>query len=140
MKNHWDVVKNEWKILYKLSIFTKSGWDLVNKTFTDGDDFWNDYLKTYPDAAQFRYKSLRRAADLDIIFGGTDAHGYDSWALNEGTLPEVVPLTQPTLDDDQMDEELQHEIETSMYASEKMQDAKRVPTSTQPYRVVNRET
>ncbi|XP_074556981.1 uncharacterized protein At2g29880-like [Curcuma longa] len=54
------------------------GWDSEKKCVTAENDVWVEYLKTHPDAEQFRYKSLPYYEELSIILGGDRASGKDA--------------------------------------------------------------
>ncbi|XP_074557060.1 protein ANTAGONIST OF LIKE HETEROCHROMATIN PROTEIN 1-like [Curcuma longa] len=54
------------------------GWESEKKYVTAENDVWVEYLKTHPDAEQFRYKSLPYYEELSIILGGDRASEKDA--------------------------------------------------------------
>ncbi|OVA10593.1 Myb/SANT-like domain [Macleaya cordata] len=87
MKNHWDTTKEMWKVWHKLISNTGSGWDLVTQTITAGNDWWDDYIKMNPKAADFRHVGLPFAVELDYIFGGITTTGDVLFQPNSNRMP-----------------------------------------------------
>ncbi|KAK7290105.1 hypothetical protein RIF29_04288 [Crotalaria pallida] len=71
LKNHWDLMKGQWKIWCKLIGTSYMKWDPSNQKFEATEEDWAKYLKSNPDAAQFRLKELQFTDILETIFNGT---------------------------------------------------------------------
>lgn len=88
LKNHWDSMKDQWKIWCKLICTSYMKWDPSNHMFEASDEDWKNYLQANPEAAQFRHKELQFADMLETIFNGITLTG------------ETEPAAQPRKSDD----------------------------------------
>ncbi|KAF1881854.1 hypothetical protein Lal_00038493 [Lupinus albus] len=71
LKNHWDLIKGQWKIWCKLLGTSCMKWDPSSQRFEASEEDWTKYLQSNPDAAQFRLKELQFTDILETIFNGT---------------------------------------------------------------------
>uniref|UniRef100_A0A7N0UBM5 Myb/SANT-like domain-containing protein n=1 Tax=Kalanchoe fedtschenkoi TaxID=63787 RepID=A0A7N0UBM5_KALFE len=72
LKNHWDVMKKQWKIWSKLIADGAMKWNPHNHKFGASQEDWETYLKDHPEASPFRFKELELADKMDVIFEGID--------------------------------------------------------------------
>ncbi|XP_057981728.1 L10-interacting MYB domain-containing protein [Malania oleifera] len=97
LKNHWDVTKEQWKVWCKLVGTSSMKWDPNTQTFGASEEDWTNYLQTNPDAAQFRYKELQLADQLETIFDGTVTIGETEPPTqrrkqNDGSASSLLPI------------------------------------------------
>ncbi|KAH9688209.1 DDE Tnp4 domain-containing protein [Citrus sinensis] len=88
LKNKWDILKKDWQLWTNLlRNETGLGWDPVKQTITGSDEWWERKLKEIPEAIKFRFKGLRNADQLEILFKDVAATGEGSWAPSMGFVP-----------------------------------------------------
>ncbi|OVA05685.1 Myb/SANT-like domain [Macleaya cordata] len=139
MKNHWDTTKEMWKVWHKLISNTGSGWDPVTQTITAGNDWWDDYIKMNPKAADFRHAGLPFAVELDYIFGGITATGdvlfqpnsnrMPSFAEDLGSRPSVDAQINDTPDTVHETQQLSSEDDADVAEQNEIQRGTRHPTN-----------
>ncbi|XP_008786303.1 L10-interacting MYB domain-containing protein-like [Phoenix dactylifera] len=89
-KNHWDSMKDQWKIWSKLRRnIPEGGWDPNTQTINMSDEWWSNYLQMHPEAAQFRYKGLPLADLLDTLFSGGVVGGAITLEHSQGIMSNV---------------------------------------------------
>ncbi|XP_058075768.1 uncharacterized protein At2g29880-like [Magnolia sinica] len=78
VKNRIRTVKKNFFTVKDLRSASGFGWDPDLQIVVASDEAWMDYVKSHPDAAQFRGKPIPRYDDLDFIFGNDRATGKAS--------------------------------------------------------------
>ncbi|XP_058068931.1 uncharacterized protein At2g29880-like [Magnolia sinica] len=73
VKNRIRTVKKIFFTVKDLRSASGFGWDPDLLIVVASDEVWMDYIKSHPDAAQFRGKPMPRYDDLDFIFGNDRA-------------------------------------------------------------------
>lgn len=100
LKNHWDNAKEQWKAWRKLTSTSSMGWDPKTGRFDASEEDWANYTEENPEAAQFRFKELLCADQLDTIFDGTAIIGETEPPTrrrkhNHGSTPTATPMPTP---------------------------------------------
>ncbi|KAL9440906.1 hypothetical protein AB3S75_019560 [Citrus x aurantiifolia] len=74
---------------------TVTGYDYnpMTQTFDWTDETWEEYVKKYPKARQFRYKPLANAEELETLFSGVLAAGSNTWSSGMDNLAEAGNLS-----------------------------------------------
>ncbi|XP_020220250.1 L10-interacting MYB domain-containing protein isoform X2 [Cajanus cajan] len=70
IKNHYDSTRKLWKIWDKLIGDDNMKWDPQTNKFGASEENWHNFIKAFPEAAQFRFKELQFSDKLNIIFDG----------------------------------------------------------------------
>lgn len=70
IKNHYDSTRKLWKIWAKLIGADNMKWDPQCNAFGASEEDWDNCIKEFPEAAQFRFKELQFHDKLNIIFDG----------------------------------------------------------------------
>lgn len=85
LKNRWDVLKREWGLWNSLLRGASGlGKDPATGVITASDEWWNNKLQRYPDAAKFREKPLQFAEELDTLFNDVAATGEFAYTPSSG--------------------------------------------------------
>ncbi|KAM6578520.1 hypothetical protein CsatB_030357 [Cannabis sativa] len=110
MKNHWDNVKKEWQLWDSLLRGeTGLGWDMQRQTVDAPNEWWEEKLQKYPDAAKFRVRGLEHSFKLDELFRDVTGTGARAWAPTSGSLPPLYTEDHNDIEIDENSEESDHE-------------------------------
>ncbi|KAK1323648.1 hypothetical protein QJS10_CPA02g00935 [Acorus calamus] len=74
-KNYWDTLRKQWTTWTRLISLTGIGVVAPGQTVQMDQERWDEHIKAYPDAKQFRYKPLPHADEMEQLFGGVTATG-----------------------------------------------------------------
>ncbi|KAK1264389.1 hypothetical protein QJS04_geneDACA022931 [Acorus gramineus] len=74
-KNYWDMLRKQWNTWKRLISLTGIGEVAPGQTVQMDQERWDEHIKAYPDAKQFRYKPLPHADEMEQLFGGVTATG-----------------------------------------------------------------
>ncbi len=75
LQNQYAWLKERWKIFKSIKDNSGFGWDEARSLPTAPDHVWEAYIKAHPEAARFRYETLKFYNELDQIFTGQVATG-----------------------------------------------------------------
>ncbi len=78
-------LKFQFSIMQLLRDQSGFGWDEATQTVTANDKVWAAYLKSHPEAGQFRNKGLNDYEFLERIFLGKVATGSYAFGSNMNT-------------------------------------------------------
>ncbi|KAL5573685.1 hypothetical protein UlMin_023282 [Ulmus minor] len=90
LKNKWDVLKTNWKILKDLTgKETGLGWNSKKKTIDASNGWWLSKLQKYPQASKFRKEGIAPEIEekFDMMFMNTTTIGDYTWTLASGFVP-----------------------------------------------------
>ncbi|XP_024043374.1 L10-interacting MYB domain-containing protein-like [Citrus clementina] len=93
LKNGWDYMKRQYLTWLKLTMTTGHGYNSTTRTFDWPPERWEEYLKKYPEAKQFRNKPLANAEELEALFSGAVATGAYNWSSGMEGIPEMGNLS-----------------------------------------------
>ncbi|KAH9733273.1 DDE Tnp4 domain-containing protein [Citrus sinensis] len=93
LKNGWDYMKRQYLTWLKLTMTTRHGYNSTTRTFDWPPERWEEYLKKYPEAKQFRNKPLANAEELEALFSGAVATGAYNWSSGMEGIPEMGNLS-----------------------------------------------
>ncbi|KAH9669600.1 L10-interacting MYB domain-containing protein [Citrus sinensis] len=93
LKNGWDYMKRQYLTWLKLTMTIGHGYNSTTRTFDWPPERWEEYLKKYPEAKQFRNKPLANAEELVALFSGAVATGAYNWSSGMEGIPEMGNLS-----------------------------------------------
>ncbi|KAK1366292.1 hypothetical protein POM88_041853 [Heracleum sosnowskyi] len=63
LKNHWDIMKTDWKLFTKLKCgYTKLEWDEFTKTIDASDLWWDEHIQENP-----KLKKLKKLKGKELL-------------------------------------------------------------------------
>ncbi|XP_037469359.1 L10-interacting MYB domain-containing protein-like [Triticum dicoccoides] len=88
LKNKWDKLKGDFSLFKKLKFReTGAGWDYVNNTVSQDDEWWKKAKIDIKGCGKFKKKGLANEQNLRIIFGDITTDGTDHWNPSSGIPP-----------------------------------------------------
>uniref|UniRef100_A0A6V7QVV1 Myb/SANT-like domain-containing protein n=1 Tax=Ananas comosus var. bracteatus TaxID=296719 RepID=A0A6V7QVV1_ANACO len=95
LKNKWDQLKKDWK-QWKQLRKNEMGfeWNQRKRTIDASDEWWQNKLKDFPDAAKFRFQGIEPELEqkLDRMFMSMDPIGEDDVTLALPAIPIGVSM------------------------------------------------
>ncbi|KAK3229122.1 hypothetical protein Dsin_001003 [Dipteronia sinensis] len=89
LKNGWDYMKKQYQVCIRLISTTRHGYNAMTNTIDWPAERWEEYLKTYPEAKQFRQKPLANFEELESLFSGVSATWAHNWSSGMQGIPEM---------------------------------------------------
>ncbi|KDO40112.1 hypothetical protein CISIN_1g041555mg, partial [Citrus sinensis] len=86
-------MKRQYLTWLKLTIAIGNGYNSTTHTFDWPPERWEEYLKKYPEAKQFRDRPLANAEELEALFLGAVATGAYNWSSGMEGIPEIKNIS-----------------------------------------------